>query len=231
MNRKELQLVVENHQRWLSDPKSGKKAVLQDANLCNVNLRGIHLQYANLRHANLWDTNLRDANLRYTDLRDADLQYANLRDANLQVADLRDADLQYANLQYADLRRADLRGADLWNVNLWGADLQSCQLNGAILPHFQVCPTEGEFIAWKTVKGGAIKLLIPADARRTSSLVSRKCRAEYIKVLEGSGVSMGGIRYVEGKTYCPVSYNDDIRLEDANGIHFFITKKEAEAGK
>jgi hypothetical protein len=36
------------------------------------------------------------------------------------------------------------------------------------------------------------------------------------------------ITYTVGKIIKPDSYNDDIRLECTNGIHFFITKKEAE---
>ena len=33
--------------------------------------------------------------------------------------------------------------------------------------------------------------------------------------------------YSKGKIIYPDSYNDDIRIECTNGIHFFITKKEA----
>ena len=138
---------------------------------------------------------------------------ADLRDANLRGANLRDA-----NLRGADLRDADLRGACLWDANL----------RGAKLPHFQICPEEGSFVAYKKVDTGVIKLEIPSKAKRTSSLIGRKCRAEYVRVLEGSGRSCRGGDYKEGEIVYPDSYDDDIRVECTNGIHFFMTRKEAE---
>jgi hypothetical protein len=76
------------------------------------------------------------------------------------------------------------------------------------------------------------KLLIPAEAKRTSTLVGRKCRAEFVKVLELSksttDMHSGRILYVQGEMVYPDKYDDDIRIECTNGIHFFITKREAE---
>ena len=37
-----------------------------------------------------------------------------------------------------------------------------------------------------------------------------------------------GFMYEVGKIVNPDSYNDDIRLDCTNGIHFFVTKQEAE---
>ena len=102
---------------------------------------------------------------------------------------------------------------------------------GAELPHFQICPEEGSFVGYKKVDSGVLKLLIPSEAKRTSSLVGRKCRAEYVKVLDGSGKSSRGGVYKEGETVYPNSYDDDIRFECTNGIHFFMTHEEAEEWK
>ena len=78
-----------------------------------------------------------------------------------------------------------------------------------------------------------IKIKIPAKAKRTSSLISRKCRAEYVKVMAGEGCggkspTYGGLVYKRGETVYADSYNDDIRLECTGGVHFFMTKREAE---
>lgn len=132
---------------------------------------------------------------------------ANLRGANLWRADLRDANLRDSNLLDSNLRGADLRGADL--------------------PNFQICPQEGPFIAYKKVNTGVIKVEIPAGARRTSSLVGRKCRAEYV-IAYGSGMSRRGGRYQTGEVYRPDEYDDDIRVECTHGVHFFMTREEAE---
>ena len=156
---------------------------------------------------------------------------ANLRGANLQGANLQGADLRWADLQWADLQGANLQWANLQGANLQGANLQGAWLQGADLPHFQLCPEEGGFIGWKKVQGNRIlKLLIPAAAKRTSSLVGRKCRAEFVVVLAGEGVSThdGKTGYYPCATVYPDKYDDDIRVECTSGIHFFITKREAE---
>ena len=148
--------------------------------------------------------------------------------ADLREADLRGADLTGANLRGADLREANLRGANLRGANLTGANL-----TGANLPNFQICPEEGDFIGWKKLQGNIVaKLLIPAEAKRTSTLVGRKCRAEFVKVLELSksttDMHSGRTLYFQGEMVYPDKYDDDIRIECTNGIHFFITKREAE---
>ncbi len=139
------------------------------------------------------------------------------------------ANLRGANLRGADLCGADLCDADLSGANLRGANLRGADLSGANLTHFQICPEEGSFIAWKKLLDGVVcKLEIPAEAKRTSSLVGRKCRAEFARVLEGEGISYYGGTYTVGEIVRPDSYDDDIRIECSHGIHFFITRKEAE---
>lgn len=162
----------------------------------------------------------------------ADLVGADLRSVNLEGAILWDAILRAANLRAANLRGADLRGADLWGADLWGADLEDANIENAKLPNFQIVPEEGSFIAYKKVDTGVIKLLIPEDAKRTSSLVSRKCRASHVKVIEGSGFSPTytekKLEYKEGEVVYADAFDDDIRVDCTSGIHFFMTKKEAE---
>ncbi len=130
-------------------------------------------------------------------------------------ADLRGADLCGANLRGANLRDANLRDADLR-----GADLNKLLSQRSILP-------DGDLIVWKkvrTVKGDrVIKLKIPSNAKRVGGLAGRKCRAEYAVVVNGSGWSSrdSSFKYSPGKTIKPL-------VECSNGVHFFITKTEAE---
>jgi hypothetical protein len=60
--------------------------------------------------------------------------------------------------------------------------------------------------------------------------VGRKCRAEFVEVLEGEGVDQhsGTIFYKKGQIVHPDAYDDDVRIECTKGIHFFLTKEEAE---
>ena len=170
------------------------------------------------------------------DLGEADLRGANLCYANLREADLRDADLRGANLGEADLRDANLGGADLRGAGLRGANLRDANLRDAqgwehLLPIRTIVP-EGELIGWKKLSDGTIcKLKIPAEAKRVGGLIGRKCRAEYAIVIEGSGVSSwdGVTKYAPGETVRPDSFDPDPRIECSHGIHFFITREEADA--
>ena len=197
-----IQAVLKEHWMWLHG-EGGKRADLSGANL-----RG-----ADLRHANLWHAYLRDADLRH---------------ANLWHANLRDADLQDADLSGADLRGADLRGADLQD-----ADLKR------LVSQTQICPQDGAFTAWKKGSFGAIITLeIPADAKRLTSISSRKCRASSAVVLEITidgipveschGLYRNDFIYSTGALVIPDAFDDDPRNECSNGIHFFITREEAE---
>ena len=206
-------------------------ADLRGADLRSANLRGADLRGADLTSADLTSANLTSANLRGANLRGADLTSANLRGADLTSANLRGADLTSANLTSANLTSADLRGANLRGADLTSADLTSADLTDARKPAFQI-PREGELIVYKKVRGGVCKIRIPPDAKRTISLVGRKCRAEWVEVLEapadGRGLHDSSVVYVAGQTVRPDKYDDDVRVECTHGIHFFLTKEEAE---
>ena len=159
----------------------------------------------------------------------ADLSGTYLRNANLQCADLQDA-----NLRNADLRNADLRGAYLRGSDLRDADLQDANGAGLALAMSSHLPA-GDIIGWKKCMNDVIvKLRIPEAAARSHG-VSRKCRAEYAVVLEVIGANEGVSQYDKATTYRagetvkPMSWDPDRWNECTGGIHFFITREEAEA--
>ena len=192
-----------------------------------------------LRRANLCGKGLQLADFEGADLRGADLEGADLRGADLTGADLRGADLtgadlREADLQWADLERANLRGADLRGTNLQGACLIRANLRGAELPPFQI--PQGELIGWGKKACVLVRLRIPHAAKRTGSLVGRKCRAQFAWVdwtATGESVVVRN-QYAEATVYSPGEqvwphkYCDDARVECAPGIHFFLTREEAE---
>ena len=159
--------------------------------------------------------------------------------ADLRGADLRGADLSGANLRGANLSDANLSGANLSGANLRGADLRDANLSGAEdIPEIAKAQTlitpEGNIVGWKKCKDGIIvKMLIPSDAKRHNA-TGRKCRAEYADVLEVIGAEVGISRH-DGKTEYRVGqrvtcdkWGEDRFEECAGGIHFFITRIEAE---
>ena len=180
------------------------------------------------------------------DMSRADLYKADLRGAELYGANLRGADLRRADLSGADLRRADLRGAELYEADLRGAELYGAK-NVPFIP--MTCPDSGAFVGWKKVcvqhgygEYAIAKLLIAEDAKR-SSATTRKCRADYVEVLElqaldgtrlpagVEGYSMRGgehmALYREGKRVSADGWDEDRWNECSHGIHFFINRHEA----
>ena len=190
---------------------------------------------ADLAGANLAGANLARAHLAGADLADANLAGANLAGANLARANLAGAYLAGAYLAGAYLARANLAGAYLADANLAGA-------KNLKLPHFQI-PQEGALIVWKSLRPNIIaKLEVPADAKRTASVIGRKCRAEFVKVLafynkldnlsELPAHTIGTsthdrTEYRIGETIRPDKYDDNPLVECTSGIHFFITREEA----
>ena len=196
----EIKEILENHKHWLNEDCEGWKK-MSDANLSDADLSDANLSGADLRCANLSDANLSDA-----DLSGADLRCANLSDANLSDADLSDADLSGAEPKIA-------------------------------------CPSAGAFIGWKKAwhdagESAIIKLQIPEDAKR-SSATGRKCRADKAIVLaiynlDGDEIDSAyslydhDFVYRKGESIIPDAFDDNRWNECSHGIHFFITREEAE---
>ena len=199
MTPAEIKDVLEKHAKWLLNERDGKRAYLQ----------GADLQGADLRIANL--------------------QGADLRIANLQGADLRSAYLQRANLQGAYLQDADLQGAE--NSELVVAQT-SILADGALTVYKKACCELGAVV---------ITLGIPASAKR-SNATGRKCRAEkaIVKKMKGIGFELPAdtivwseynrnFIYTKGATVVPEKpFCEDRWAECASGIHFYITRIEAE---
>jgi hypothetical protein len=166
------------------------------------------------------------------DLRDADLRDADLRDADLSYVDMRGADLSYADLRNADLRRAILLDADLYGANLIGAKTDEWVVNYQTVG---VHPApEGELTAWGKKNGHIVKMRIPVEAKR-SCATTRKFRAEFAEVLEIEGADEVVVENEYGRTvYRPGEivrchrWDEDRWNECSGGIHFFLTRVEAE---
>jgi hypothetical protein len=224
-----LQEILDAHYKYLTTSTMDGRAVLRSADLSRAVLRSADLSRA--------------------DLRSADLSGADLSGADLRSADLRSAVLRSADLRSADLSGAVLRSADLRSAVLSGADLRSAVLSGAKnIPDYVRAVTsilpDGPIIGWKKCNDGVIvKLQIPAKAKR-SNATGRKCRAEYVKVLalydRSSETELAAdtvavtsahgpkTEYRKGHIVKPDSFDENRWEECSHGVHFFITRLEAE---
>ena len=214
ITKKELKEILEQHKLWLdSNGKEGKCADLTDADL----------RYANLTHADLRYANLSGANLT-----GAGLYRANLIEVNLTCANLTDAILTSANLTRADLTGAYLTGADLTRADLTDTILdenEQCR-KGVTL-------TEQITGYKKSNEGKIITLEIPIGAK-VFSINNYKRRTNKCKVIDMQGeTELCSIYYADFKYHV----GDEIEIEDFDeryniecsaGIHFFLTREEAE---
>jgi hypothetical protein len=226
-----------------------KMAIAARANLFGANLSGANLSGADLSRADLSGADLSGADLSGANLSGANLFGANLSGANLSGADLSRADLSGADLSGADLSGANLSGANLFGANLSGANLSGANLSGAnlsganlsgakeselVIAKTRILPDEGDVIGWKKCQGGVIvKLLIKSETKRCHAF-GRKCRAERATVIEvfdaDEGISThdGKTKYIKGQDVVCDSWGKDWTVECSGGIHFFITRLEAE---
>ena len=223
----DLKEILRKHVLWVMKDPKGERANLYKADLEGANLSGANLYKADLREANLYEANLSGA----------DLEEANLREANLYEANLSGADLEGANLYKADLYGADLYGANLYEAYLRGANLREANIDWPL-----VCPERGSFIGYKKCRNNLIvKLEIPADALR-SSATGRKCRCSKAKVVsitnlngskseltEATSKKDSSFVYKVGETVEVPDFDPNRFNECAPGIHFFVTRQEAES--
>ena len=163
----------------------------------------------------------------------ANLADANLADAYLAGAYLARAYLAGANLADANLAGANLAGANLADANLAGANLAGAKGSEQAVAQTRILP-EGELIGWKKCRNNVIvKLRIPEAAKRSHAF-GRKCRAEYADVIEVIGADVavsshdGNTKYVAGQRVTPDRFDENWMEECSSGIHFFITRLEAE---
>ena len=167
---------------------------------------------------------------------------ADMRGAVMTGANMRDADMRGADMRGAVMTGADMRGAVMTGANMRSADMREVKADERTAMYHLACPEEGAFVGFKKCNCEEecvlVKLEIPEDAKR-SSATTRKCRCSKAKVISITGIVTGKeygeafskynnkFVYRVGETVVPDNFNEDRWKDCSNGIHFFITKKEA----
>lgn len=160
---------------------------------------------------------------------------------NCNISSVNFSDSVIVNMQFKEctISKCNFYNSIIEN-NFSFIECRECSSN--LFLHLQ-CPEEGSFIGYKKLKsleGKYIcKLLIPSDAKR-SSATTRKCRCSKAKVLEIKSIETGKnvdevehwnpyeyTLYKVGEYVYPDSFDENRWNECSNGIHFYITKKEA----
>ena len=240
ITKEELKTIIGQHKLWLdSNKKEGKRADLSSvdlfgADLSGANLSGADLTDANLTRANLYRANLTDANLTRANLTGANLIRAILTDADLSSVDLFGADLSGANLS-----GANLTGADLTGTNLIDSELEYANLTDAILDEKEQCRkgivlTE-PMIGYKQSDEGKIITLEMPICAKVFSINNNKRRTNKCKVIDMQGetelcsIYYADFKYHVGDEIDIIDFYDNYNVECSTGIHFFLTREEAES--
>ena len=239
ITEEELKTILEQHKLWLnSNGKEGKRADLTradltGADLSRANLRCAELSGANLTDAILYGVNLTRANLTGANLTDVCLEYANLTGAYLTRAYLTCANLSGAYLTCANLTGADLSGADLIN-----SELEYTNLTDTILDEKEQCRkgivlTEPIVGYKKSGEGKIITLEMPIGAK-VFSINNSKRRTNKVKVIDMQGETElrsyydTSFKYHVGDEIDIIDFDENYYVECGEGIHFFLTRDEAE---
>ena len=153
---------------------------------------------------------------------------ANLYGANLSGANLSDANLTCTNLISANLTDAILSGADLT-----GADLTDTILDEKEQCRKGIVLTE-PMIGYKKAYGDKIITLeIPIGAK-VFSINNNKRRANKVNVINMQGETKlcskydTSFKYHVGDEIEIKDFDENYNVECGSGIHFFLTREEAE---
>lgn len=176
----------------------------------------------------------------YADLTGADFSRSLCRECNFSHAILKNVNFTSADLRGCSLKAADISGANLYFSMLEHVDLTGVKFDETTQYFKLHCPAQGAFLGYKKCFDFRIvQLLIPADARRTSA-TNTTCRCDKAKVLTIKDMETNqdyteAVSYVDqdfiyrrGQWVEAKNFNPDRWVDSTGGIHFFLTRKEAE---
>ena len=218
---------------------------------CNARQANFHL--ANLRDAilscsqfigafmykaNLENARMDSADLSYADLSEAFLGHVNLSNADLSMANLSNTRLECSNLNFAKMYGAKIDGANmhgdsLIHTNLYGAI-------GSLIEYRKGKILRDDIIGYKKCadKDGRQDVIVTLKIPRGSivfSINGKKCRTNRAIVLDITGADRAyslsrehTASYYVGDEINIYNFNCQYNLECAEGIHFFMTREEAE---
>lgn len=230
-----LEEILKRHDCWTRECVDYPDQVeLHYANLFNVDLSGANLIDLDFHHANLYG-----ADLRYADLRNANLSRADLRNADLSGANLSNANLSYTNFYNANLRDAYLADANLHNTifqrtNLTGTRLDNA--NGNFIEYRKGKILTQNIIGYKKCLEDHGTVIVTLEIPRGAivfSINGHKFRTNKAKVIGLDGVDKARsyyqyMTYYMGDEFTIYNFNCEYNIECGAGIHFFMTREEAE---
>jgi hypothetical protein len=218
----------------LHNRKKGERLDLSLRRLSDIDLGGQDLSNINFSGTSFLHVNLKDAKMDHTDV-----SKALFLECPMQRVRLTNSDAACAVFREIDFTGADFSGSNFFCAALEGAILDEVKDDENTRFFRLACPATGAFLGWKIgANRRLIRLLIPADARRTSA-TGYACRCDKAKVLSiksidgtvsyewASATVNDQFIYKAGEWAYPHDFNPYRWVEDAPGIHFFLERQQA----
>lgn len=220
----------------LKDHKAGERLSFIEKEIWNMDLSG----------ADLSNMDFTLSSFQNTVLDGADFENSSVENALFDGCSMKGTDFKNARMVTASFRRCDMRGCNIEDANLFGAVLEHADLEGIVSNEgtkwFRLhCPEKGAFLGYKKcVNDRMVQLLIPADAKRTSATLP-SCRCSKAKVLtiksfdftknfdEAWSLVDENFVYKKGEWVEVKDFNEDRWQDSTTGIHFWMSRAEAEA--
>ena len=105
MDQKELDEILEKHEKWLAGEPDGERAIINDCDLYGLDLSGRNMRYCDLS---------------YCDLRSCDLSGSDLRKCKIIGSEMSNSNLRFCNMSNSDLSDSDMIGCNMRECNLSG---------------------------------------------------------------------------------------------------------------
>ena len=216
--------------------KNGERLVFSETELWDMDLTGEDFSNMEFLLCSFQNTILNGVNF----------ENSSVENSLFDGCPMRGANFKRAKMVTASFRYCDMRECNIEDANLFGAVLEYADLTGIISNEgtqwFRLhCPETGAFLAYKKcVNDRMVQLLVPADAKRTSATFP-SCRCNKAKVLtiksfdfkenfdEAWSLVDENFVYRKGEWVEVENFNEDRWQDSTTGIHFWLTREEAEA--
>ena len=209
-----------------------------------LDLSCIELTDADLTGFNLKDIKFSLSAFERVTFNNADLSRCEMENALFDGCSFRSAKFDGANMRGASMRCCDMSGSSIRGADLFCAVLEKAKLDSVIVDEhtkwFRMhCPETGAFLGYKKcVNDRLVRLLIPAEAKRTSATLP-SCRCSKAKVLsiqnfegteefeEAWSLVDENFVYRKGQWVEVPDFNEDRFMDSTTGIHFWMSREEA----
>lgn len=220
----------------LFDGANLNEAHLSGATIFYTHMEGTRMARAVITDASLYVVHMGGANLENASFEGSKLGHVEMRMANIQSANFTSAGItESCRFEHAHLTNANFTSASISKDTSFDfADLHGCEFDGEErnrLGRILDRPVTGYK---KSREGDIVTLEIPKGAV-VFSINNNKCRTNMAKVTDTDGkpelssIFDKEFKYRVGDEIAPVGEFDLMyNIECASGIHFFLTREEAE---